>query len=67
MWRYEKEQMEVIEEVFSDELTNFRVRVLRVLTGPNYEMLHNIMAILNVTSIYIKDLDLTNSPKAHAN
>ena len=53
MWRYEKEVNDVKEEIFSDDNQIFRVRVLRVVSGPNYELLHNMIAILNVFSIYI--------------
>ena len=58
MWRYEKEQLDLNQQLFSFESDDFRTRVLRVISNPNYELLINVLALANVSTMYIKSLNM---------
>lgn len=54
IWRHELNRKEEIEEMFTVNKESFRARVYSFVTHPNYELLLNLCAIGNFTTIYFK-------------
>lgn len=57
-WRYEKTYREEIEEVFVDMAEPpFRIKVLKTISAPTYEFIQNLLCIVNLSTIYMKQVN----------
>jgi len=66
-WLYEKQNKAAMEDFYSDSKrttligysANIYERLLRVISGPQYELVMNIVTILNVSTVFILTLQET--------
>jgi len=63
-WLYEKQYKAAMEDFYSDskkttligDKRNIYQRLLRVFSGPQYELVMNIITILNLSTVFINTL-----------
>lgn len=64
-WLYEKQYKSAMEDLYSDnqaaetlngDSANIYQKVLRIISGPQYELAMNIVTILNVFTVFIRAL-----------
>jgi hypothetical protein len=57
MWRYEKDQLDFLADVYSRDKSSFRKKVLYRVSGVEYEAGINFLAVVNLFTIYLYRID----------